>query len=99
MRKLANDKSIDHLEDTRVNEILLEREISHLQKKNCRRTSLHARAQWVTHGETISKYWSKVNSPKTPRDIIHRLQIPNTDRYTCKSEEMAEVAKTYHETI
>jgi hypothetical protein len=42
MRKLANDKGIDHLEDMRVNEILLEREISHLQKKSCRRTSLCA---------------------------------------------------------
>jgi hypothetical protein len=99
MRKLANDKNIDRSEDIRTNKIILEREISHLQKKNYRKTSIQAQAQWASHGETISKYWSKVNNPQTPRDIIHRLYIPNTNRYTCKSEEMAEIAKTYHDSI
>ncbi|KAG2752632.1 hypothetical protein P692DRAFT_20724817, partial [Suillus brevipes Sb2] len=83
----------------RINEILIEKEISHLQRKNSKKNSLRAQAKWATHGETISKYWSKINSQKSPRDIIHRLNIPGTERYTTKSEEMAEIAKTYHNGI
>ncbi|KAG2744401.1 hypothetical protein P692DRAFT_20689866, partial [Suillus brevipes Sb2] len=79
--------------------ILIEKEISHLQRKKCKKTSLNAQAQWASQGETISKYWSRMNSQKTPRDIIHRLNIPGTNRYTTKSEKMAEIAKTYHERI
>ncbi|KAG2743742.1 hypothetical protein P692DRAFT_20674274, partial [Suillus brevipes Sb2] len=79
--------------------IILEKEINHLQKKRHKKSSLSAQAQWATHGETISKYWSRVNSPKSPRDVIHRLNIPNTNRYTTKSEEMAEIARMYHDEI
>jgi hypothetical protein len=60
---------------------------------------LKAQAQWATHGETISKYWSRVNIEKTPRDIIYRINIPNSDCYTTKSEEMAEIAKSYHKEL
>ncbi|KAG1875469.1 Endonuclease/exonuclease/phosphatase [Suillus subalutaceus] len=37
MRKLANDRNIDGSEDVRLNEILLEKEISHLQKRTLKR--------------------------------------------------------------
>ncbi|KIK38568.1 hypothetical protein CY34DRAFT_90741 [Suillus luteus UH-Slu-Lm8-n1] len=99
LKKTANRQDIDVSEDTRLNEIILEKEINHLQKKRHKKSSLNAQTQWATHGETISKYWSKVNSPKSPRDVIHRLNIPHTSRYTTKSEEMAEIAKTYHDEI
>jgi len=99
LRTIANQPDIDTSEDTRLNEIILENEINHLQKKKCKKLSLNAQAQWASHGESISKYWSKINSTKTPRDIIYRLNIPNTRRYTTKSEEIAEIAKTYHDEI
>jgi hypothetical protein len=40
-----------------------------------------------------------VNKQKTPQDVIYRLKIPNTNRYTINSEEMAKIAKTYHEDL
>jgi hypothetical protein len=97
LRIIVNQPDIDASEDTRLNEIILENEINHLQKKRCKKLSLNAQAQWASHGETISKYWSKIN--RTPRDIIYRLNIPNTRRYTTKSEEMAEITKMYHDEI
>jgi hypothetical protein len=40
-----------------------------------------------------------MNNQKSPRDIIYRLNIPGTNSYTTESEEMAEIAKSYHEII
>ncbi|KIK36155.1 hypothetical protein CY34DRAFT_94962 [Suillus luteus UH-Slu-Lm8-n1] len=77
----------------------MEKEIDHLQKKQSKKQQLKARTQWATKGETISKYWSKINEKKSPRDIIHRLKIPGTNNFTSKSEQMAEIAKTYHDKI
>jgi hypothetical protein len=99
LRKLANANDIDTSKNTRLNEIIIENELQHLQKKNFKMTMLRAQAQWATHGETISKYWSRVNKQKTPQDVIYRLKIPNTNRYTINSEEMAKIAKTYHEDL
>lgn len=99
LRKLTNTPEIDTSENMRLNEIIIEQEIKHLQRKKCKNTSLSVQVQWASHGETISKYWSRMNSQKTPRDVIHRLNIPGTTRYTDKSEEMAEIAKMYHDKI
>jgi len=57
---------------------------------------LRAQAQWAVKGETMSKYWSKVNSPKKPRNIIHRLRDPLTNSLTSNSSKMAEIARKYH---
>lgn len=96
LRKLANANDIDASENARLNEIILEKEIQHLQKKTLQKATLKARVQWAMHGETISKYWSRVNKQRSPRDVIYRLKIPNTNRHTSKSEEMAKIAMTYH---
>jgi hypothetical protein len=97
--KLMNTKNINKSEDVRLNEMLLEKEIEHLQKKRCKTSSQKAQAQWAIQREIISNYWSRVNDQKTPRDIIHKLNIPNTNRYTTKLEKMVEIAKTCHEEI
>jgi hypothetical protein len=99
LRKTTNSNTIDTSEDTRINRSIIEQEISHLQKKRNKKEQLKAQAQWASQGEKINKYWSKINSQKTPRDIIHRLHVPGTNRYATKSEEMAEVARNYHENI
>ncbi|KAG2737225.1 hypothetical protein P692DRAFT_20684576, partial [Suillus brevipes Sb2] len=77
----------------------IESEIEHLEKKKFRNTQLHSQANWALKGETISKYWSKINSPKKPRDIIYSLKRPNSTRLANRSDEMAEIAKRYHETL
>lgn len=73
LRRITNSSEIDTSIDTRINRNIIEQEIDHLQKKQNKSTQLKARAQWAMQGETISKYWSKVNKKKAPRDIIHRL--------------------------
>ncbi|KAG1829529.1 Endonuclease/exonuclease/phosphatase [Suillus subalutaceus] len=67
LRKITNCKE-NTLEDTRMNRIILEKEIEHLHKKRYKESHLRAQVKWATHGETISKYWSKINSQKAPRD-------------------------------
>lgn len=99
LQKTMNSQNIDTSQDAQINNILIEREINHLQKKQQQKTNLNAQAQWATYGEMVSKYWLKVKSNKSPRDVLYHLNIPNTNRYTTKSEEMAKIAKTYHEAI
>jgi len=52
-------------------------------------------------GETISRYWSKLNKEKLPRDTIHRLRNPldETEGYETNSIRMAEMARNYHDKL
>ncbi|KAG2738874.1 hypothetical protein P692DRAFT_20700256, partial [Suillus brevipes Sb2] len=77
----------------------LESEINHLEKKKHKNIQLHSHAKWSVEGETISKYWSKINSVKKPRDIVHKLRIPNTDRFATRSDKMADIARNHHEKL
>lgn len=92
-------RNLDESQDARVHCIVLQKEIDHLQQKRYKKAHIKAQAQWQMKGETICKYWSKVNSPKSPRDIIYRLKMPDSNRMVSKSEEMVEVARNYHEEI
>jgi hypothetical protein len=78
---------------------MLEKELDHLIKKRYKNSHLKAQAQWATKGETISKYWSRINTPKKPRDIIYKLRDPKTNHLTFRSSEMAEIAKEYHQNL
>jgi len=95
---LHND-DIDTNKDTRSQKAWLESEINHLEKKRFKNLQLRSKAKWNTAGETISKYWCKINTPKKPRDIIYQLKIPNSNRLTSHSGKMAEIAKQYHESL
>ncbi|KAG2748718.1 hypothetical protein P692DRAFT_20700967, partial [Suillus brevipes Sb2] len=77
----------------------IENELNHLEKKKFKDSQLHSQANWALRGETISKYWSKINSPKKPRDIIHSLRKPNSNRLANRSDEMAEIARQHHESL
>lgn len=95
----TNSQSLDTSNDLRSHCILLEKEIEHLQKKRYKNAHLRAQAQWAIKGETLCKYWSKVNSPKKPRDIIYGLRKPGSPHLTTKSEDMAEIARDYHDKV
>ncbi|KAG1840059.1 Endonuclease/exonuclease/phosphatase [Suillus subalutaceus] len=73
IHKTSNAPNIDSSVNRRQNKTILEKEIEHLERKRQKSAHLKAQAQWSLQGETISKYWTKVNNPKKPRDIIHRL--------------------------
>jgi hypothetical protein len=93
------DDDIDTNSNTRSQKAWLESEINHLEKKRFKNLQLRSKAKWNTAGETISKYWCKINTPRKPRDIIYQLKIPNSNRLTSHSGKMAEIAKQYHESL
>ena len=47
----------------------------------------------------ISRYWSTINTPKRPRDIVYSLHGPHTATLSTKSSEMAEIARRYHDEL
>ncbi|KAG2741208.1 hypothetical protein P692DRAFT_20651659, partial [Suillus brevipes Sb2] len=77
----------------------IESEIDHLEKKMFKQIQSQSQAKWARSGESISKYWSKINSPKRPRDVIHSLKRLNSNNLATRSDEMADIAKQHHENI
>jgi hypothetical protein len=69
------------------------------RKGNFQKTQLHSQAKWAANGESISKYWSKINSPKKPCNVIHSLRIPNSNHFTAWSDKMAEIPSKHHENL
>jgi flagellar biosynthesis GTPase FlhF len=66
LKSTLENQNIDTNELTRRHKAWLESEINHLEKKQHKNMQLHTQAKWVAEGETISKYWSKINSVKKP---------------------------------
>ena len=93
-----NDE-IDSSPSIRTSAAFIEREIDHLEKKKFRKAYTRSQALWHLKGEKISKYWSKVNNPKKPRDLIHRLIDPQTQKPITRSDEMARLTRDYHESL
>ena len=54
-------------------------------------------------GETISRYWMKVNAPNRPDEVIYELEQTNCENgettYINRSDKMAELAKTYFDSL
>ena len=50
-------------------------------------------------GERINKYWSKVNNPRMPRDLIYRLIHPDTQETITRSDQMSKLVRDYHDKI
>jgi hypothetical protein len=63
----------------------------------CVATAAHDRLK----GETISKYWSQINKPRQPRDVIFSLEKPGSEpsTYVTRSNEMARLARDYHHNL
>ena len=99
LKEARRAHTLDDDEASRLNVIALEREIDYLTKKRYKTAYTKAQAQWSLKGEQISKYWSKVNSPKTPRDLIYRLVHPRTQETVTRSDKMAELTRDYHNDI
>jgi len=71
LKQTWQDDDLDTSAPTRSNAAILEREIEHLEKKKYRRAYTRSQALWHLKGEKINKYWTKVNNPKRPRDLIY----------------------------
>jgi len=84
------------LEAIRINE-----EVNALERRLFETNRDTAAVKNRLEGETISRYWSKLNKEKTPRDTLHRLRNPldETEGHETNSIRMAELARNYHEKL
>ena len=92
-------ETLDSKEDTRQNAIALEHEINHLEKKRYKSAHLRVQATWKLKGESINKYWTRANNPRTPRDLIRRLRDPEMNRIETRSDKMSTITAHYHENL
>lgn len=99
VKRTLENGDIDINENTRRHKAWIESEINHLEKKAFKNIQNQSQANWAKNGETISKYWSKINSPKKPRDIIHGLKRQDSNSLATRSDEMANIARLHHEGI
>ena len=90
-------------EDTELqwHEAILADKIEYLERVISTNNRERVKAKITLHGEKLGGTWSNLSKSKKPRDIILRLQIPNTTpaRYEVRSDKMAELTKIYHEAL
>lgn len=74
------------------------REIEHSRHEKARMT---VKIRDRLEGETIGPYLTSLNSPRQPREILHRLRIPhsNPPSYTTSTHHMTQIAKEHHDTL
>ena len=101
LQTLQKDPQLEH-DATKQNEIC--RTIERIQDLERRReglTRLTATTKYTLNAERVSKYWSKLNKDKKPRDLFFALRSEGTEgpRYETRSDRMAELARDYHEKL
>ena len=99
LKETYQRESLDSSLHTRTDAEQLEKEIEHLEKKRYRRDFTRSQALWHLKGEKVNKYWTRINNPRKPRDLIYRLINPLTQQPVTRSDKMAELAKEYHDNL
>jgi len=76
-------------------------ELTHLEKAQANDNSDTFKARLHAQGERPGGLWSKLGKSRRPRDLIHRLKIPNATppQYERHSKKMSQVARDYHENL
>ncbi|KAK7034152.1 hypothetical protein R3P38DRAFT_2772255 [Favolaschia claudopus] len=69
------DNSLSQDEKSLSGAVLTEK-LTRLYVQQHKRARIDARIRNRLEGEVISKYWSMINKPKKPREVIHRLKKP-----------------------
>ena len=92
---LNNDDNEFHQIESSV---AIQEKITMLTTSHHQKTRASTAARNRLEGETISKYWSSINNPVTPRDTMFSLRYPNSipPRYETRSDKMASLARNYH---
>ncbi|KAJ7141072.1 hypothetical protein C8R44DRAFT_604515 [Mycena epipterygia] len=90
-------------EEKALSGAVLQEKLSKLEQKRHRGTRQSARIRNRLEGEVIGPYWTKINKPHKPRDIVHRLRkAANPEEppsYETNSKKMASMARNYHNRI
>jgi hypothetical protein len=89
-------------EEKKLSAAVLTRKLSELQQKRHQSTRMSVQMKNRLEGEIIGRYWSRVNKPNKPRELIHRLKKPGGPPgagpvlYETDSSMMATLARNYH---
>ncbi|KAK7016575.1 Endonuclease/exonuclease/phosphatase, partial [Favolaschia claudopus] len=106
LETILGDKTLQNDERILSAAVLTEK-LTRLYVQQHSKARINARIRNKLEGEVISKYWSMINKPKKPRDIIHRLRKPRAPNapedappiYETNSGNMANIARNYHNDI
>jgi len=73
-------------------------QIEKLQRKRFQKAKNSTKVHFSIEGKAITKYWSALNKPKTPREPIYSLRLPNSNppKYTKSSRKMADIGRQHH---
>lgn len=87
--------------DLQWHKAILADQIEYLERVVSLNNSEHVKAKIAHHGEKLGGLWSNLSKSKKPRDMILRLQVPNSTpaQFEVRSDRMAELAKNYHESL
>ena len=73
-------------------------QIEQLKWKKFQKAKTSIKARFNCKGESITKYWSRLNKENQTRDPIYSLKIPHSTppEYTNNPEKMADIGRQYH---
>ncbi|PPQ87136.1 hypothetical protein CVT26_008305, partial [Gymnopilus dilepis] len=100
IRDVLNDDTLPVAEKQLAAEAL-ETERDNIEAKRHQKIRDAVSDKFWLQGETLSKYWINLNKSRTPRDTIARLRTGRGDQrtHTTSSKQMAEEARSYHESL
>ena len=82
------------------NELVLAKEIEHLEKVMSWNNHERLKAKIAWHRERLDSTWPNLSKSRKPRDPILRLRtVDSPTHYETCSDKMAELAKNYHNTL
>src|ERR1700735_5628733 len=86
LHELMSHPDQDENDTVQFNEAILASELDHLERMKARDHKDNMRASLAHHGKKLGGAWSAINKECKPRDLIHRLKIPNTNPPTYEHE-------------
>ncbi|KAK7007330.1 hypothetical protein R3P38DRAFT_2553515, partial [Favolaschia claudopus] len=100
---IVNDKELTE-DEKALSGAVLQEKLSRLEKQRHSGSRLSAQVRNRLEGEVISTYWTQINKPHKPRDIINRLRkgienIEDSPQYETNSKNMADMARQYHNSL
>ncbi|KAK7040434.1 DNase I-like protein, partial [Favolaschia claudopus] len=103
LNEILGDQTMNE-EERKLSAAVITEKIVQLEQKRHRSARLTAQIRNRIEGEVIGKYWTMLNKPAKPREVIHRLRITpeNPDEeptYETNSKKMATMARNYHNKI
>ncbi len=90
-------------EEIVVNTAILKERLAKLEERRFGQARANVAANDWIKGETVSKYWTKLNATPRPCTTINELADPAAEdissRYSARTERMAEIAKEHYDGI